>query len=303
MRANRIDQFHAGLRRASRATPTPRSTPRSAAATSMSWSRPTIGPSGRYPTRCVPRSLRLSVKPVTPSTERRWAHAEGQGTVRSTHGPRSRSSAGPSARNGRTTRPGLCGHGVVRAAAVPHRGRTTRVVAARRGDRRCALRHRNNEPARRSFRSARDPLHGLRAGHLSPGSGAGDLRLAGGRRLRRRLLPPRPDRGLARQHPRAGARRGITRNRARHPRRRSLDHLAGRDRGGRRARVRQRRHRALRRARRHRRRDRGQPGQPRHADAAADRIGCGAGQPFRPGRVCAATGRRRTPSSGCKNRR
>ncbi len=152
-------------------------------------------------------------------------------------------------------------------------------------DRRGSVRHLDDQPAGGPVRSTRHPGHRIRARHLPPGSGSGDLRLAGGHRLRGCVLSARPDRGLPCQHPRACARGRVSRHRPCHPRRRPLDHLAGGHRGGRCAWLRQCRDRPLRRPRRHRRRNRGQLGQPRHPDAAAHRVGRGARDPFRPGRA------------------
>ena len=194
---------------------------------------------------------------------------------------------------------GICD---VRTAAVPDRPRTARRLAARRGDRRRPVRHRHHQPPRRSLRTAGDPFPGLRARHLPPRPRDRDLRPPRGRRLRRRLLPARPDRGQPRQHPRPRVRDRLARDRADHPRRRPLDHLAGRHRRRRRARLRQRRHRPLRRPRRHRRHHRRQPRQPRHADAAPDRVGRRARRPLRAGRPARllAAGRDRSP--GCASR-
>ena len=154
-----------------------------------------------------------------------------------------------------------------------------------RRDRRRTVRRLDHQPAGRPLRSAGHPGHRVRAGDLPHGPRARDLRLARGRRLRRRLLPARPDRGIARQHQGTGGGRRVARHRARRARRRPLDHVARGDGGGRRARLRQRRHRPLRRSRRHRRHHRRQPGQPRHADAPADRVRRRARHALRAGRI------------------
>ena len=131
----------------------------------------------------------------------------------------------------------------------------------------------------RAIRSA-----GLRSRHLPHRPRHRDLRPPRGRRLRRRLLPARTDRGQPHEHPRAGPPDRLARHRADRPRRRPLDHLAGRDGRRRRPRLRQRRRRPLRCPRRHRRHHRRQPRQPRHADSSAHRVGGGTGRPIRPGR-------------------
>ena len=61
----------------------------------------------------------------------------------------------------------------------------------------------------------------------------------------------------------------------------------------------QHRDRPLRCPRGHGARGLGRAGRPRHADAPAHRVRRGEGQELRPGRACAATGRRPTSSSGC----
>ena len=74
----------------------------------------------------------------------------------------------------------------VRPAAVPHRPRAARRVAARRRHRRCAVRHLHHQPPRRPLRPAGDPCARLRARHVSPRPRHRDLRLDRGGRLRRR---------------------------------------------------------------------------------------------------------------------
>ena len=64
----------------------------------------------------------------------------------------------------------------VRPAPVPHRSRAARRVAARRRDRRSAVRHRHHQPARRPVRPAGDPCAGVRARHLPPRPRDRDLR-------------------------------------------------------------------------------------------------------------------------------
>ena len=88
-----------------------------------------------------------------------------------------------------------------------------------------------NRPGR-PLRAPGHPHPGLRARDLPPRPRHRDLRLARGRRLRRRPLPPRADRGRPRQHPGQGGRGGQPGHHPGDPRRRPLDHLAGGHRGG-----------------------------------------------------------------------
>ena len=176
---------------------------------------------------------------------------------------------GTPARHGRTARNRALGHGVVRASALPDRTRTTRRVEARRRDCGGAVRRRHHQPPRGPIRPSGDPCHRVRTGHLPPGPRPGDLRLAGGRRLRRRVLPAWSDRGVTRQHPGTRAHHRLARHHPRGSRRRSFHHLALGHCGRRRPRLRQRGHRPFRCARGHRRHHRGQPRQPRHPDASA----------------------------------
>ena len=126
------------------------------------------------------------------------------------------------------------------------------------------VRHQHDEPPRRPLLALGPSGPRPTSRDLPPRPRDRDLRLAGGRRLRRRLLPlGLTEAGHANIRARVGeiASRGIvpvilggiTPSPGRPPRR------------GRPLRLRQRRHRALRRPRRHRRHHRGQPGLARHA--------------------------------------
>jgi hypothetical protein len=190
----------------------------------------------------------------------------------------------PAAQDARTARSRARRPRHVRSPAVADGARAARLVAAGRGDRRCAVRRLDHQPARSAVRASGHPGQRLHAGHVSPRPRHRDLRLARGRRLRRRPLPTRADRGRARQHQGARRRGGRSRDRAGHRGRRPLDHLAGGDRGGRGAGVGQRRHRPLRRPRGHRGHHRRQPGQPRHPHAPPDRVRRGARPQLRAGR-------------------
>ena len=183
---------------------------------------------------------------------------------------------------------------VVRAAAVPDRASSssTRGSPTWRSSAPRSTSRRRTAPAPASGRgrSARRPTSRARTTSTSAWRSSTGWRSSTSVTPTARTARPRSATPTSASASTPGRR---ARHRAGRPRRRPLDHVAGGHRRRRRPRLRQRRHRPLRRPRRHRRHHRRQPGQPRHADAPADRVRRGARHALRagrPARLLAAAG-------------